>query len=99
MTRGKVCHQPVRAGADIRSAAVPRSAALVHDAGVDVVTVSKALGHANVDITLLTYAHAIPKQRHGLATLWRGSWRTVETKWKHPWPKRGRLPDRIHVTD
>ena len=34
-------------------------------AGVDVVTVSKALGHANVHITLVTYAHAIPKQRHG----------------------------------
>jgi len=33
--------------------------------GVDVVTVSKALGHANVHITLVTYAHAIPKQRHG----------------------------------
>jgi integrase len=31
--------------------------------GVDVVTVSKALGHANVHITLLTYAHAIPKER------------------------------------
>ena len=34
-------------------------------AGVDVVTVSKALGHANVHITLVTYAHAIPKQRRG----------------------------------
>jgi len=34
-------------------------------AGVDVVTVSKALGHANVHITLVTYAHAIPKERHG----------------------------------
>jgi len=33
--------------------------------GVDVVTVSKALGHANVHITLVTYAHAIPKERHG----------------------------------
>jgi integrase len=32
---------------------------------VDVVTVSKALGHANVHITLVTYAHAIPKERHG----------------------------------
>jgi hypothetical protein len=29
-----------------------------------VVTVSKALGYANVHITLVTYAHAIPKQRH-----------------------------------
>lgn len=34
-------------------------------AGVDVVTVSKSLGRANVHITLVTYAHAIPKQRHG----------------------------------
>jgi integrase len=34
-------------------------------AGVDVVTVSKALGHANVQITLMTYAHAVPKPRHG----------------------------------
>lgn len=32
---------------------------------MDVVTVSKALGHANVHITLVTYAHAIPKERHG----------------------------------
>jgi integrase len=34
-------------------------------AGVDVVTVSKALGHANVHITLVTYAHSIPKERQG----------------------------------
>jgi integrase len=34
-------------------------------AGVDVVTVSKALGHANVHITLTTYAHTIPKERQG----------------------------------
>ena len=33
--------------------------------GVDVVTVSKALGHANVHITLVTYAHAIPKSHQG----------------------------------
>jgi hypothetical protein len=33
---------------------------------VDVVTVSKALGHANVRITLVTYAHVIPKERHGV---------------------------------
>lgn len=32
---------------------------------MDVVTVSKALGHANVHITLKCYAHAIPKQRYG----------------------------------
>jgi integrase len=36
-------------------------------AGVDVVTVSKALGHASVMITLTTYAHAVPKARHGAA--------------------------------
>jgi len=36
-------------------------------AGVDVVTVSKALGHSNVHITLTTYAHAVPKARHGAA--------------------------------
>jgi hypothetical protein len=29
------------------------------------VTVSKALGHANVHITLTTYAHAIPRERQG----------------------------------
>ena len=34
-------------------------------AGTDIVTVSKALGHANVHITLVTYAHAIPRQRQG----------------------------------
>jgi len=34
-------------------------------AGVDVVTVSKALGHANPHITLTVYAHAIPTQRQG----------------------------------
>jgi integrase len=33
--------------------------------GMDVVTVSKALGHANVHITLTTYAHSIPKERQG----------------------------------
>ncbi len=31
-------------------------------AGTDIVTVSKALGHANVHITLTTYAHAIPRE-------------------------------------
>jgi integrase len=36
-------------------------------AGIDVVTVSKALGHANVQITLMTYAHAIPRPRQGAA--------------------------------
>jgi hypothetical protein len=34
-------------------------------AGTDIVTVSKALGHANVHITLTTYAHAIPRVRQG----------------------------------
>jgi hypothetical protein len=29
--------------------------------------VSKALGHANVHITLTTYVHAIPKERQGAA--------------------------------
>lgn len=33
--------------------------------GVDIVTVSEALGHANVQITLITYAHAVPKRRQG----------------------------------
>jgi integrase len=51
--------------------------------GVDVVTVSKALGHANVHITLVTYAHAIPKQRHGagdaLARLMAQSGNKMET--------------------
>jgi integrase len=52
-------------------------------AGVDVVTVSKALGHANVHITLVTYAHAIPKERHGagdaLARLMAQSGNKMET--------------------
>jgi integrase len=52
-------------------------------AGVDVVTVSKALGHANVHITLVTYAYAIPKQRHGagdaLARLMAQSGNKMET--------------------
>lgn len=34
-------------------------------AGVDVVTVSEALGHANPHITFTVYAHALPKERHG----------------------------------
>ena len=34
-------------------------------AETDIVTVSKALGHANVHITLTTYAHAIPRERQG----------------------------------
>ncbi len=34
-------------------------------AGVDVVTVSKALGHANVNITLGVYSHSIPGKRLG----------------------------------
>jgi hypothetical protein len=29
------------------------------------VTVSKALGHANVHITLTTYVHSIPRERQG----------------------------------
>ena len=36
-------------------------------AGVDVVTVSKALGHANVHITVLCYSHSVPKSRQGAA--------------------------------
>jgi integrase len=39
-------------------------------AGVDVVAVSKALGHANVHITLVTYAHAIPQERQGAGDAW-----------------------------
>jgi integrase len=34
---------------------------------VDVATVSRALGHANVHITLTTYAHSVPKAGHGAA--------------------------------
>jgi len=34
-------------------------------ARTDIVTVSKALWHANVHITLTTYAHAIPRERQG----------------------------------
>lgn len=46
-------------------------------------TVSKALGHANVHITLTTYAHAIPRERQGagdaLARLMGQSGNTMET--------------------
>lgn len=34
-------------------------------AGVDIVTVQTALGHANAHITLTTYSHAVPKPRQG----------------------------------
>jgi len=36
-------------------------------AGVDVVTVSKALGHASPHITMTIYAHALPNARRGTA--------------------------------
>jgi integrase len=52
-------------------------------AGVDVVTVSKALGHSNPHITFTVYAHAIPKERHGagdaLARLMAQSGNKMET--------------------
>ncbi len=55
------------------------------EAGVNIVTVSKALGHANVQITLTIYASAVPKARQGasdrMATLV-GLPEKVETKWK-----------------
>jgi len=51
--------------------------------GVDVVTVSKALGHSNPHITFTVYAHAIPKERHGagdaLARLMAQSGNKMET--------------------
>jgi integrase len=51
--------------------------------GVDVVRVSKALGHANPHITFTVYAHAIPKERHGagdvLARLMAQSGNKMET--------------------
>jgi integrase len=54
------------------------------EAGVDVITVSKALGHANVHITLTTYAHAVPKARHGaadaMARLMRGRGNKMEKR-------------------
>jgi integrase len=36
-------------------------------AGFDVVSVARALGHANAHITLTVYSHAIPKERQGTA--------------------------------
>jgi integrase len=36
-------------------------------AGWDVVTVSRLLGHANPQVTLTIYAHALPRSRHGAA--------------------------------
>lgn len=38
-------------------------------AGVDVVTVSRFMGHASPQITLSVYSHVIPKQRHGASEL------------------------------
>jgi hypothetical protein len=35
--------------------------------GVDVVRVSRALGHANVSTTLNIYAHAMPRENNGSA--------------------------------
>ncbi|HEY6643779.1 tyrosine-type recombinase/integrase [Povalibacter sp.] len=49
-------------------------------AGVDIVTVSKALGHANVQITLTIYAHAVPKPRYGASDRMAA---LMETIWKH----------------
>jgi integrase len=34
--------------------------------GIDMVRVSKALGHANAHITFTVYAYAIPQERHGV---------------------------------
>jgi len=34
------------------------------DAGVDIVTISKRLGHANPNITLKVYAHLFDAARH-----------------------------------
>ncbi len=52
-------------------------------AGVDVVTVSRFMGHASPQITLTIYSHVIPKQRHGaselLAKLMRESGNKMET--------------------
>jgi integrase len=51
--------------------------------GADIVTVQTALGHANAHITLSTYAHVVPKARHGaadrMAALIRESGNKVET--------------------
>jgi len=38
-------------------------------AGVDVVTVSRFMGHASPQITLTVYSHVIPKERHGASEL------------------------------
>ena len=52
-------------------------------AGVDVVTVSKALGRANPHITFTVYAHVLPKERQGagdaLARLMEQSGNKMET--------------------
>jgi integrase len=53
-------------------------------AGVDVVTVSRFMGHASPRITLTIYSHVIPKQPHGaselLAKLMRESGNKMETE-------------------
>lgn len=57
--------------------------------GIDVVTVSKALGHANVHITLTTYAHAIPKERQGAADAMARLMRQSGNKMETSLPKSG----------
>ncbi len=57
--------------------------------GVDLVTVSKALGHATVHITLTTYTHAMPKERHGAADAMARLLRVDGNKMEASAPKMG----------
>jgi integrase len=44
-------------------------ATLLLAAGVDVKTVAERLGHANIQITLTTYAHVLPSMRQRAAAV------------------------------
>jgi integrase len=61
--------------------------------GWDVVTVSKLLGHANPQITLTIYAHALPQRAMALRTRWQSYFGSrVGTVWAQRPPGRIRRP-------
>jgi hypothetical protein len=72
-----------------------------HQGMTGVGTVSKCLGHANVQITLTTYAHAIPKPRQGasdrMAALMRQDGNKVETC--HFEPEKATLSEAAQLID
>ena len=48
---------------------LPKDASILISKDVDVVKVSKRLGHANAKITLETYAHLVPNEDNYLAEI------------------------------